>query len=96
MFKLNFFKQRPNTRFNYTPRYYQGKDTGNPYDFDSSLRRHRETYNANDRRQLWAEARHQSRSRRNTGSTKIILLIAAGLWLLTMWLFDWDWSLFKF
>lgn len=96
MFKLNFFRQRPNNRFNYTPRYFHGKDGGNPYDFDSSMRRHRETYNSNDRRQLWTEARQQSRSRRNSGSTLRIFVIAILLLLTMMWGLHLDWSIFKF
>ncbi|MGC6479516.1 MAG: hypothetical protein ACON42_03955 [Flavobacteriaceae bacterium] len=96
MYKLNFFKQRPNNRFNYTPRYFKGKDLGNPYDFDSSMRKHRESVNVNDRRQLWADARQQSRSRRNSGSTKTILIIAVLLLFLCMWVLDLDWSTFKF
>ena len=38
MFKIGSpFKLRKNKRYNYTPRYFNGKDIGNPYDFDSKF-----------------------------------------------------------
>ena len=48
MFKSNLFKLNRNRRYNYTPRYYQGKEIENPYDFDSTFNKYRDTYNAND------------------------------------------------
>ena len=45
--KSNLFKQRKNKRYNYTPRFYKGKDSGNIYDFDSKLSKYRNTYNKN-------------------------------------------------
>ena len=35
--KISLFKLKKNRRFNYTPRYYDGKELGNPYDFDSKF-----------------------------------------------------------
>ena len=46
--KINLGKIRKNTRYNYTPRYYKGKDTGNVYDFDSKFNKYREATNAID------------------------------------------------
>ena len=48
MLKSNLFKLNRNRRYNYTPRYYQGKEIENPYDFDSTFTKYRDTYNAND------------------------------------------------
>ena len=48
MFKSNLFKLRKNRRYNYTPRYFDGKEVNNVYDFDSKFSKYRETYNRND------------------------------------------------
>ena len=48
MLKSNLFKLKKNKRYNYTPRYYKGKEKGNIYDFDSKFSKYRETYNKND------------------------------------------------
>ena len=57
MLKSNLFKLNRNRRYNYTPRYYQGKEIENPYDFDSNFTKYRDTYNANDFGKKWQEAR---------------------------------------
>ena len=46
--KVSIFKLKKNRRFNYTPRYFKGKDQGNLYDFDSKFSKYRDTYNKND------------------------------------------------
>ena len=51
--KSSLFKLSKNKRYNYTPRYYKGKDSGNIYDFDSKFSKYRETFNKND--QIWSE-----------------------------------------
>ena len=51
MFKSNLFKLRKNRRYNYTPRYFDGKELDNVYDFDSKFSKYRETFNRNDFRQ---------------------------------------------
>ena len=71
MFKSNLFKLNRNRRYNYTPRYYQGKEIENPYDFDSTFSKYRDTYNANDFGKKWEEARLASRHRGNIFSNFI-------------------------
>jgi len=65
MFKANLFKLNRNKRYNYTPRYYEGKTIENLYDFDSKFNKYRETYNANDLGKQWGDARLESRNRAN-------------------------------
>ena len=48
--KLNFLKLKKNRRFNYTPRYYKGKEEASVFNFEGRLVNSRETYNENDRR----------------------------------------------
>lgn len=74
--KISLLKLRKNRRYNYTPRYYSGKEGGNPYDFDSKFSKYRDTYNQNDFGQQWQEARMKMRTRRNRGvSSRLVLII---------------------
>lgn len=92
--KLSVFKLRKNRRFNYTPRYYEGKDTGNIYDFDSKFTKYRETANAIDFGSHWRAAREASRNRGNRGISKRLLIIIALLLLLFFYFIDFDLSIF--
>lgn len=92
--KISFYKSRKNKRYNYTPRYYKGKDTGNIYDFDSKFNKYRETTNAIDFGSQWAEARHMSRNRGNREINKRVLIIILVLLLIFLWIIDFDLSIF--
>ncbi|MFD0976074.1 hypothetical protein [Salinimicrobium gaetbulicola] len=92
--KINFYKQRKNQRYNYTPRYYNGKDTGNIYSFDSKFHKYREATNAIDFGSQWAEARKSSRNRGNREINMRVLIIIAILVLIFLWIIDFDLSIF--
>jgi len=94
MFKIKTFKLRKNTRYNYTPRYYKGKTEGNIYEFESRFHKFKETPNQIDFGSHWAEARESSRNRGNRGINKHIILIAAILILIFLWIIDFDLSIF--
>ncbi|MFO8021840.1 MAG: hypothetical protein R6U65_05180 [Perlabentimonas sp.] len=94
MFKIKTFKLRKNTRYNYTPRYYKGKEEGNIYDFDSRFNKFKETPNSIDFGSHWAKAREDSRNRGNRSLNKRVMLIAAILIFLFLWLIDFDLSIF--
>lgn len=92
--RTNIFKLRKNRRYNYTPRYYQGKDAGNPYDFDSKFTKYRETFNKNDFGQQWNEARKQMRTRKNRSVSLRLLLIILALVFASLYILDFDLSIF--
>lgn len=92
--KINFYKQRKNQRYNYTPRYYKGKDTGNIYSFDSKFHKYKETTNAIDFGSQWSEARKVSRNRGNREINLRVLIIIAVLLLIFLWIIDFDLSIF--
>ncbi|MEM9686728.1 MAG: hypothetical protein AAF934_07380 [Bacteroidota bacterium] len=92
--RLSIFKLRKNRRFNYTPRYYQGKDIGNIYDFDSKFTKYRETSNAIDFGSHWRAARAASRNRGNRVINKRLVLIIAVLALIFLYVIDFDLSIF--
>lgn len=83
-------------RFNYTPRYYKGKEGDrNLYDFDSAIRRDRETYSYNDFRANWDEARNNSRHRGNRIINTRLLMIVLVLILLFLYIIDFDLTIFQ-
>ena len=94
MFRGNPLKIRKNRRYNYTPRYYKGKEGGNPYDFDSKFARYRDTHNANDFGKQWQEAREKMRHRGNRAVSPLLLLIIGVLTLIALYIIDFDLSLF--
>ena len=94
MLKLNLFKLRKNRRYNYTPRYYKGKEDGNLYEFDSKFSKYRDIYNTNDMGQQWKEARMQMRTRKNKSLSLRLLSIILVLFFLAFYILDFDLSLF--
>jgi hypothetical protein len=94
MLKSNLFKLRKNRRYNYTPRYYKGKDEGNLYEFDSKFSKYRDTYNSNDFGQQWKEMRLQMRTKKNRSISLRLLLIILGLVFICLYILDFDLSIF--
>lgn len=94
MLKSNLFNLRKNRRYNYTPRYYKGKDQGNIYDFDSKFSKYRDTYNSNDFGQQWSEMRTQMRTRKNRSVSLRLLLIILALVFVCLYILYFDLSIF--
>lgn len=92
--RINLYNARKNARYNYTPRYYKGKDAGNIYDFNSKFHKYKETTNAIDFGSQWAEARTNSRNRGNREINTRVLAIIAVLVLIFLWIIDFDLSIF--
>lgn len=95
MFKANLFKLNRNKRYNYTPRYYQGKTIENLYDFDSKFNKYRETYNENDFAKQWQDARLENRNRSNRSFNPTLLVAIAVLTLIFLFIIDFDLSIFS-
>lgn len=95
MLKFNSFKLSKNQRYNYTPRYYNGKSEGNIYDFESKFKKYKDTTNQIDFGSQWAEARKQSRTRANRSFNGRVLIIAAILVFLFLLVIDFDLSIFR-
>lgn len=93
--KIGLNKIKKNTRYNYTPRYYKGKDTGNIYEFDSKFSKYKDATNAIDFGSQWADARKASRSRGNREINKRVILIILILIFIFLWIIDFDLSIFS-
>lgn len=92
--KGNVFKLRKNKRFNYTPRYYEGKETGNVYEIESRFVKQRESLNVNDFGGHWKEARKANRHRGNREVSVRLMIIIAVLVLIFLYFIDFDLSIF--
>lgn len=95
--KISFLKRiKPNNRYNYTPRYYKGKDdNNNPYEFSTRLDKYYEIYNKNDFGAHWRDVRNEKRNRSNVEFNRTILIIATVLILIFLWIIDFDLSIFS-
>jgi hypothetical protein len=94
--KISFLKRiKPNNRYNYTPRYYKGKDDdATPYEFGTKFDKFADTYNKNDFGAHWKDARNNMRNRGNVEFNRMILIIMAVLILIFLWIIDFDLSIF--
>ena len=93
--KGSFFKLNINRRYNYTPRYFRGKDDGNIYEFDSKFSKYRDNFNANDFGQQWKEARVKTRTRGNRGLSLRLIFIILFLLFCFLYVIDFDLSIFS-
>ena len=94
MLKSNLFKLNKNRRYNYTPRYYRGKEEGNLYEFDSRFSKYRNTLNSNDFGNQWQDARVQMRTKKNRSISLRLLLIILSLVFVCLYILDFDLSIF--
>lgn len=92
--KINILRSKKNSRYNYTPRYYKGKSTGNIYEFDSKFNKYRDTPNDIDFGAKWAEDRSSSRTRGNREINNRVVIIIVILLLIVLWILDFDLSIF--
>ena len=90
--KIKLFQLQKNKRFNYTPRYYEGKEQGNAFEMGSRIRRDRETV-TNHFTEEWRAIRSESRN--NAGVNKTFWIVLAILILITLYFLDFDLSIFK-
>ncbi len=93
--KIGLNKIKKNSRYNYTPRYYNGKDIGNIYKIESKFHKYKEATNSIDFGSHWAEARKNSRNRGNREINKRVLIIIMILVFIFLWIIDFDLSIFS-
>lgn len=97
MVKFTLIKKlKTNNRFNYTPRYYKGKDDAEPTGYNTKMDMYYETYNKNDFGSHWREARIAKRNRGNTSFNTTILVLVALFVFVFLWIIDFDFSIFSF
>lgn len=88
------FRKRENKRYNYTPRFYKGKEDDRPFEFQSTFTKYRERPNDIDFGAQWKVDRANSRNRKNRHFSRLTLYIAAVLIFIFLWIIDFDLSIF--
>lgn len=93
--KFTLIKKLPkNKRFNYTPRYYKGKDDINEFNYSTKFDAFADTYNKNDFAGHWSESRIKYRNRSNYGFNNTIWVLIAFFVLIFLFIIDFDLSIF--
>ncbi len=93
--KFTLIKKLPrNKRYNYTPRYYKGKEGVVKSKYETKFDAYAETYNKNDFSGQWYENRLNNRNRSNSGFNKTILILIAIFVFLFLLIIDFDLSIF--
>lgn len=94
--KFTLIKKLPkNKRFNYTPRYYKGKEGTDTSQYSTKFDAYAETYNKNDFSGRWHEKRMSNRNRNNSGFNKTILILISVFVLIFLFIIDFDLSIFS-
>lgn len=88
MFNLN-----KNRRFNYTPRFFKGKENGS-INFESKISKSRDQYNSIDMGMNWSDQRDKMRNTRNRGINLTLILIVVFLILVFLYIIDFDLTIF--
>ena len=88
MFKLN-----KNRRFNYTPRFFRGKEYTS-INFESKISKSRDQYNSIDMGMNWSDQRDKMRNTRNRGINLTLILIVVFLILVFLYIIDFDLTIF--
>tara|TARA_R110000868_G_scaffold57528_13_gene177597 strand:- start:4537 stop:4839 length:303 start_codon:yes stop_codon:yes gene_type:complete len=93
--KFTLIKRLPrNKRFNYTPRYYKGKEDANELKHATKFDIYAETLNKGDFSGQWHETRINSRNRNNSGFNRTILILIGFFVLIFLFIIDFDLSIF--
>jgi len=92
--KLSIPKIKVNRRYNYTPRYYKGKNDGNIYNFENRITKYREATNTIDFGAQWREDRKISRNKGNSAINKRVMYIVIILVFIFLYIIDFDISIF--
>tara|TARA_Y100000385_G_scaffold247940_1_gene268354 strand:- start:248 stop:523 length:276 start_codon:yes stop_codon:yes gene_type:complete len=87
------FKLNKNRRFNYTPRFFKGKEDI-PINFESKFSKYRDTYNSIDMGMNWSDQRDKMRNKRNRGINMTLILIVVFLILVFLFIIDFDLTIF--
>lgn len=94
--KFTFIKKLPrNKRFNYTPRYYKGKEKIDETKYASKFDAYADTLNKNDFSGHWHANRISNRNRSNFGFNRTIWILIALFTLIFLFIIDFDLSIFS-
>ncbi len=89
------FKLRKNKKFNYTPRYYDDKGEGSPYRIEHKLDKFRKTIGSDvSLKGKFKTAFQELHGPSDPGVARRLLIITAILFLIFLYIIDFDLSIF--
>ncbi|KRO66660.1 MAG: hypothetical protein ABR84_03385 [Cryomorphaceae bacterium BACL21 MAG-121220-bin10] len=95
MIKFTLIKRlKTNNRFNYTPRYYQGKPDMDHTKPTTKMDHYVDVLNQNDFAGHWQQARTKHRNRGNSSWNKTVVILIALFTFFALWIIDFDLSIF--
>lgn len=87
------FNLKKNRRFNYTPRFFRGKEDIS-INFESKISKSRDQYNSIDMGMNWSDQRHKKRNTGNRGVNLTLILTVVFLILVFLYIIDFDLTIF--
>jgi hypothetical protein len=87
------FNLNKNRRFNYTPRFFRGKEDIS-INFESKISKSRDQYNSIDMGMNWSDQRHKKRNTGNRGVNLTLILTVIFLILVFLYIIDFDLTIF--
>ena len=87
------FNLKKNRRFNYTPRFFRGKEDTS-INFESKISKSRDQYNSIDMGMNWSDQRHKKRNTGNRGVNLTLILTVIFLILVFLYIIDFDLTIF--
>lgn len=91
---MGIFKTRQNKKFDYTPRYFDDKGEGNPYEIKHKFDAYRTTVGKNGLKAKFKNALADLKGEKDKEANRRILIITAILVLLFLFIIDFDLSIF--
>ena len=91
---MGLFKLRKNKKFEYTPRHYDDKGEGNPFEIKHKFDEYRTTVGNYGLKAKLANALSDLRGEKDKESNRRILIIIAVLVLVFLFIIDFDLSIF--
>lgn len=92
---MGIFKQRKNKTFNYTPRHYDAKGEGSPFKIKHKFDEYRKTVGpSGNLKSKFLAAWDELRNEPDRAANRRILIIAAILILIFLFIIDFDLSIF--
>jgi hypothetical protein len=91
---MGLFKLRKNRKFSYTPRHFDDKGEGNPYEIKHKFDDYRKTVGSNGLKGTFNNAMDDLKNSPDKTVNKRIMIIVGALILLFLYFIDFDLSIF--
>jgi len=91
---MGLFKTRKNKKYSYTPRHFDDKGQGNPFEIKHKFDEYRKTVGSNGLKTRWVNAMDDLKGPQDKEANTRIIIIVAILLFLFLFMIDFDLSIF--